>query len=120
MAAGSDMALLVTNAHVPDLLGYLADAVTSHQLDETQINRSVQRVLGVKAFDPCHTGVYGIGSAGRNAGENSVGGQGWRSTFTAPVRRRRAMVRMACFQSRNGKRWVIIGVRSRPSATKSK
>ena len=57
LAAGSDMALLVTNAHVPDLLGYLADAVATHRLDETQINRSVQRVLAVKAFDPCRTGV---------------------------------------------------------------
>jgi beta-N-acetylhexosaminidase len=57
LAAGSDMALLVTNAHVPDLLSFLADAVASHRLDETQINRSVQRVLAVKAFDPCRTGV---------------------------------------------------------------
>jgi beta-N-acetylhexosaminidase len=57
LAAGSDMALLVSNAHVPDLLSVLADAVTSHRLDETQINRSVQRVLAVKAFDPCRMGV---------------------------------------------------------------
>ena len=57
LAAGSDMALLVTNAHVPDLLSFLADAVASDRLDETQINRSVQRVLAVKAFDPCRTGV---------------------------------------------------------------
>jgi hypothetical protein len=28
--------------------------------------------------------------------------QGSNSTLTAPVRRRRAIVRMACFQSRNG------------------
>jgi beta-glucosidase-like glycosyl hydrolase len=55
LAAGSDMALLVTNAHVPDLLSFLADAVAAHRLDETQINRSVQRVLAVKAFDPCRT-----------------------------------------------------------------
>jgi beta-N-acetylhexosaminidase len=54
--AGSDMALLVTNAQVPDLLSFLADAVTAHQLDEAQINRSVQRVLAVKAFDPCDKG----------------------------------------------------------------
>jgi len=57
LAAGSDMALLVANADVPDLLSFLADAVTSHRLDETQINRSVQRVLAVKAFDPCRIGV---------------------------------------------------------------
>jgi beta-N-acetylhexosaminidase len=57
LAAGSDMALLVTNAQVPELLGYLVDAVASHRLDETQINRSVQRVLAVKAFDPCRRGV---------------------------------------------------------------
>ena len=57
LAAGSDMALLVTNANVPDLLGFLAGAVATHQLDETQINRSVQRVLALKAFDPCRTGV---------------------------------------------------------------
>jgi beta-N-acetylhexosaminidase len=57
LAAGSDMALLVTNAHVPDLLSFLVDAVATHRLDETQINRSVQRVLAVKAFDPCRTGV---------------------------------------------------------------
>ena len=57
LAAGSDMALLVTNAQVPELLGYLVDAVASHRLDETEINRSVQRVLAVKAFDPCRRGV---------------------------------------------------------------
>ena len=57
LAAGSDMALLVTNAQVPELLGYLVDAVASHRLDETAINRSVQRVLAVKAFDPCRRGV---------------------------------------------------------------
>jgi beta-N-acetylhexosaminidase len=57
LAAGSDMALLVTNANVPDLLAHLAGAVAAHQLDEAQINRSVQRVLAVKAFDPCRTGV---------------------------------------------------------------
>ncbi|HZB42572.1 MAG TPA: glycoside hydrolase family 3 N-terminal domain-containing protein [Ilumatobacter sp.] len=57
LAAGSDMALLVSNAQVPDLLGFLAGAVATHQLDETQINRSVQRVLAVKAFDPCRIGV---------------------------------------------------------------
>ncbi len=56
LAAGTDMALLVSNAHVPDLLSFLADAVAAHQLDETQINRSVRRVLSVKAFDPCHGG----------------------------------------------------------------
>jgi beta-N-acetylhexosaminidase len=57
LTAGSDMALLVTNAQVPELLGSLADAVAAHRLDETEINRSVQRVLAVKAFDPCSTGV---------------------------------------------------------------
>jgi beta-glucosidase-like glycosyl hydrolase len=57
LAAGSDMALLVTNAQVPELLGSLADTVTAHRLDETQINRSVQRVLAVKGFDPCRAGV---------------------------------------------------------------
>jgi beta-N-acetylhexosaminidase len=56
LAAGSDMALLVSNADVPDLLSFLTEAVTSHRLDETQINRSVERVLAVKAFDPCRTG----------------------------------------------------------------
>jgi beta-N-acetylhexosaminidase len=53
LAAGSDMALLVTNADVPDLLGFLAGAVASQRLDEAQVNRSVQRVLALKAFDPC-------------------------------------------------------------------
>jgi beta-N-acetylhexosaminidase len=57
LAAGSDMALLVSNAQIPDLLGFLVDAVTTHRLDETQINRSVQRVLALKAFDPCRSGV---------------------------------------------------------------
>jgi beta-N-acetylhexosaminidase len=57
LAAGNDMALLVSNAHVPDLLSFLADAVAAHQLDEAQVNRSVQRVLTVKAFDPCRMGV---------------------------------------------------------------
>jgi hypothetical protein len=33
------------------------DAVASDRLDETEINRSVQRVLAVKAFDPCRRGV---------------------------------------------------------------
>jgi beta-N-acetylhexosaminidase len=56
LAAGNDMALLVSNAHVPDLLSFLAAAVAAHQLDEAQINRSVQRVLAVKAFDPCRRG----------------------------------------------------------------
>jgi hypothetical protein len=51
------MALLVSNARVSDLLSFLAEAVAAHQLDETQINRSVQRVLAVKAFDPCRAGV---------------------------------------------------------------
>ena len=56
LAAGSDMALLVSNSQVPDLLSFLADAVAAHRLDETQINRSVQRVLAIKAFNPCRTG----------------------------------------------------------------
>jgi len=57
LAAGSDMALLVSSAQVPDLVSFLADAIAAHQLDESQINRSVQRVLAVKAFDPCRMGV---------------------------------------------------------------
>ena len=57
LAADSDMALLVSNSQVPDLLSFLADAVAAHRLDETQINRSVQRVLAIKAFDPCRMGV---------------------------------------------------------------
>ena len=43
-----------------------------------------------------------------------------RSTLTAPVRLRRAIVSTARFHSSNGKRCVMIGVRSRPSPTKSK
>jgi beta-N-acetylhexosaminidase len=57
LAAGNDMALLVSNARVPELLSFLADAVAARQLDERQINRSVQRVFAVKAFDPCRMGV---------------------------------------------------------------
>jgi hypothetical protein len=36
------------------------------------------------------------------SGDGRVGRQGSNSTLTAPVRRRRAIVRMARFQSRNG------------------
>ena len=43
-----------------------------------------------------------------------------RSTLTAPVRLRRAIVSTARFHSSNGNRCVMIGVRSRPSPTKSK
>jgi beta-N-acetylhexosaminidase len=53
LAAGSDMALLVSSAQLADVLRYLVDAVASRRLDETSINRSVQRVLSAKAFDPC-------------------------------------------------------------------
>jgi beta-N-acetylhexosaminidase len=53
LAAGSDMALFVTSAELPDVLVHLADAVRSQRLDEAQVNRSVLRVLAVKAVDPC-------------------------------------------------------------------
>jgi beta-N-acetylhexosaminidase len=53
LAAGGDMALFITSAQLPDVLAHLADAVRSGRLDESQINRSVLRVLAVKAFDPC-------------------------------------------------------------------
>jgi beta-N-acetylhexosaminidase len=53
LAAGGDMALFITSAQLPDVLAHLADTVRSGRLDESQINRSVLRVLAVKAFDPC-------------------------------------------------------------------
>jgi beta-N-acetylhexosaminidase len=53
LAAGSDVALLVTSAQFPDVLSHLVDAVSSHRLDESQINASVQRVLAAKSYDPC-------------------------------------------------------------------
>lgn len=54
LLAGGDMALLVDSADFSGVLGHLVDAATTHRLDETQINRSVARVLAVKAIDPCH------------------------------------------------------------------
>jgi beta-N-acetylhexosaminidase len=56
LAAGSDMALFVTSAQLPDVLLHLGDAVRSGRLDESQVNRSVLRVLAVKGFDPCRQG----------------------------------------------------------------
>jgi beta-N-acetylhexosaminidase len=56
LAAGNDMALLVTSAQLPDVLAFLVDAVASQRLSESQINQSVQRVLTAKAFDPCGPG----------------------------------------------------------------
>jgi beta-N-acetylhexosaminidase len=53
LAAGGDMALFIESAQLPDVHRYLVDAVRSNRLDETQVNRSVLRVLAVKAFDPC-------------------------------------------------------------------
>ena len=53
LVAGNDMALLVDSADFPGVLGHLVDAATTHRLDETQINRSVARVLALKTFDPC-------------------------------------------------------------------
>jgi beta-N-acetylhexosaminidase len=53
LAAGSDVALFVTSAQLPDVLLHLADAVRSGRLDEALVNRSVARVLAVKAYDPC-------------------------------------------------------------------
>lgn len=54
LLAGDDMALLVDSADFSGVLSHLVDAATTHRLDETQINRSVARVLAVKAIDPCH------------------------------------------------------------------
>jgi beta-N-acetylhexosaminidase len=53
LVAGNDMALLVDSADLPGVLTHLVDAVRSHRLEETQINRSVMRVLALKAIDPC-------------------------------------------------------------------
>jgi beta-N-acetylhexosaminidase len=53
LAAGSDMALLVASADLPAVLVFLVDAVVSRRLDEANVNRSLQRVLAAKAFDPC-------------------------------------------------------------------
>jgi beta-N-acetylhexosaminidase len=53
LLAGDDMVLLVDSADFPGVLGRLVDAATSHRLDESQINRSVARVLALKAIDPC-------------------------------------------------------------------
>jgi beta-N-acetylhexosaminidase len=56
LLAGDDVALLVDSADFPGVLGHLVDAATTHRLDETQINRSVARVLTLKAVDPCRSG----------------------------------------------------------------
>jgi beta-N-acetylhexosaminidase len=56
LVAGTDMVLLVDAADFPGVLGHLVDSATTHRLDETQINRSVARVLEVKALDPCRRG----------------------------------------------------------------
>jgi beta-glucosidase-like glycosyl hydrolase len=53
LLAGNDMALLVDSADFPGVLGHFVDAATTHRLDENQINRSVARVLALKAFEPC-------------------------------------------------------------------
>jgi beta-N-acetylhexosaminidase len=53
LLAGNDMVLLVDSADFPGVLSHLDDAATTHRLDETQINRSVARVLAIKAIDPC-------------------------------------------------------------------
>jgi beta-N-acetylhexosaminidase len=53
LLAGDDMVLLVDSADFSGVLGHLVDAATSHRLDESQINRSVARVLALKAIDPC-------------------------------------------------------------------
>jgi beta-N-acetylhexosaminidase len=59
LLAGNDMALLVDSADFVGVLGHLVDAGTTRRLDETQINRSVLRVLTVKGIDPCRRGVRG-------------------------------------------------------------
>lgn len=51
--AGADMALLVDPSDLPPALDRLEEAVRSGVLDETAINRSVQRVLALKSLDPC-------------------------------------------------------------------
>jgi beta-N-acetylhexosaminidase len=53
LIAGSDMALFVNSAQLPDVLSHLVDAVASRRLDEAQVNASVQRVLAAKSYDPC-------------------------------------------------------------------
>jgi beta-N-acetylhexosaminidase len=53
LIAGSDMALFVDSADLPDVLSHLVDAAASHRLDDAQINASVQRVLAAKSYDPC-------------------------------------------------------------------
>lgn len=57
LLAGNDMALLVDSADFPGVLGHLVDAATTHRLNESQINRSVARVLAVKTIDPCRRAV---------------------------------------------------------------
>jgi beta-N-acetylhexosaminidase len=53
LAAGSDIALFVSSAPLPDVLSHLAQGVASGQLDEARVNASVKRVLAAKMFDPC-------------------------------------------------------------------
>jgi beta-N-acetylhexosaminidase len=53
LAAGNDMALMVSSAQLADVLRSLVDAIASQRLDETSVNRSVRRVLSTKGFDPC-------------------------------------------------------------------
>jgi beta-N-acetylhexosaminidase len=53
LAAGSDMALFVTSAPLPDVLAHLVEGVASGRLDESRVNASVKRVLAAKSYDPC-------------------------------------------------------------------
>jgi beta-N-acetylhexosaminidase len=55
LLAGNDMALLVDSGDFPGVLDHLVDAVTTHRLDESQVSRSVARVLALKSIDPCRT-----------------------------------------------------------------
>ena len=56
LLAGDDMALIVDSTDFPGVLGHLVEAATTHRLDDAQIDRSVARVLAVKAIDPCRPG----------------------------------------------------------------
>jgi beta-N-acetylhexosaminidase len=53
LAAGSDVALFVSSAPLPDVLSHLVQGVASGQLDESRVNASVKRVLAAKMLDPC-------------------------------------------------------------------
>jgi beta-N-acetylhexosaminidase len=53
LAAGSDMALFVTSAPLPDVIAHLVEGVASGRLDESRVNASVKRVLAAKSYDPC-------------------------------------------------------------------